>query len=66
MSYIRHCDVCKEYNPDINHVVRISDDKNYHEINGHEDCINKLHTKLKSLDIDKLSVDKVIKLIKIN
>jgi hypothetical protein len=53
--------VCGEYADKV-WVERISDKDQSVEISGHEGCINMIHKKVKGIkDLDKKSVDKVLK-----
>ena len=60
MSYNKYCDVCGEYNPNGNHVMRISDDKGYKDIIGHAGCVNKVHSRYEKLNAEKWNVAKTI------
>lgn len=56
------CEICLNANGGDNWVVVLKDDKKSFELNGHKDCIDKIHNKIKKIkDIDKLPVDKILK-----
>jgi hypothetical protein len=60
----RLCDICKEFNNDDNWVVRLSDDKESIEFNGHQKCIDNLYNDFKNIkDIHKLPVKKVLNIL---
>jgi hypothetical protein len=60
-----YCEICKQIHNETNHVIKISDDKESIEIDGHEICINDLYKRLKTIkDLDKKSVKVILKEIK--
>jgi hypothetical protein len=62
----RICYVCSEYVQDV-WVVILRDDKEYREFEGHRQCIDQLHNRIDNVkDLDKKSVQKVLKELKMN
>jgi hypothetical protein len=57
-----YCEICKQLHNETNHVIKISDDKESVEIDGHENCVNELYKKLKNIkDLNKKSVKAILK-----
>lgn len=55
------CDICKEYVQD-NWILRIYDDRESVEINGHKNCIDELDIKVRNIkDVHKKSVKQTLK-----
>lgn len=63
----RLCEICSELN-DINvYVLELKDDKEKVQFEGHRECIDELHIKVKSIkDLAKKPIYKVLKEIGLN
>lgn len=60
------CEICNEYNISDNWVLRIYDEKESVEFNGHKSCIDNLDIKVKNIkELHKQSVKQVLKIIKL-
>jgi len=58
----QYCEICKEGINSDNYVLEIADDKQKIQINGHKDCIDELHIKVKEVkELKKKPVQKVLK-----
>ena len=58
--YNRMCDLCKSYNGGNNHVLRLTDDKEQLDINGHRECIDHLYDRVLEIPHEKLTNSKLI------
>jgi small nuclear ribonucleoprotein (snRNP)-like protein len=58
----RICDICKEFNNNDNWVIKLSDDKEFIEFNGHSKCIDEYYNTIKNIkDLHKKSVKQILK-----